>query len=274
MPLTSLAPVLTAAETAGCYAVGMVCLGYEDAALFVELGEELDVPVILQAGPGARRAMPIDMWGKIFTSLAAASSGQVVAHLDHGEDVDTCRAGLDAGFSSVMFDGSRLPISENKEQSHRLSTIAKRYHASVELEVGHVGYAGDPKGANTIPEELLDMHKAVPEAALALSVGNIHLQTRQEAKIDWSLLSACRDGNKAPFVIHGGSGVSSRDRARMAREFGVRKINIGTEMRQASGAGMREYLADGSFDKLGALAASVNAMRPVAKKILKSAWQL
>ena len=274
MPLTSLAPVLQAADSADGYAVGLVCLGYEEAALYVELGAELGVPIILQAGPGARRAIPIEIWGRIFSSLAEQSDYPVVAHLDHGTSEEECRAALDAGFSSVMFDGSQLPFSENMERSFRVANLAKRYHASVEVEVGHVGYDGDPQGKMTDPEELARISGSIPDATIAISVGNIHLQTEAKAKIDWARVKACREDVKSTFAMHGGSGVHHKDRLRLAQEFGVRKINIGTELRQVAGAGMRNYFTDGAFDKLAALQASVDAMRPVAKKLLSDAWQV
>ncbi|MEM7241641.1 MAG: class II fructose-bisphosphate aldolase [Pseudomonadota bacterium] len=273
MPVATLSNILATASKRNAYAIGLVCLAYEEAQAYVAVGEELDLPIILQTGPGARAHIPIAHWGQMFRDLAERAAIPVALHLDHGQSLQDCQAALDAGFSSVMYDGSRNPIKENVETSASVVEAAKAYDASVEVEVGHVGYQGDPRGDMTAPDDLALMARALPDAAIAISVGNVHLQESKDAVINWDQLAACRAAVKNPFVVHGGSGVSLPDRSRMAEEFGVRKINIGTELRQAAGQAMKIQLEQ-DFDKLKALKASANAARSVCLDLMKQAWQV
>ena len=271
MPLETLTRILDQAKQQNAYAIGPVCLGYEEARSYVEIGEELGLPVILQAGPGARAHIPLIHWAHMLRGLGEKASIPVAVHLDHGQSLDECKAALDAGFTSIMYDGSRNPISQNVETSAKIAEAAKTANASLEVEVGHVGYQGDPLGDMTSPKDLELMGKTIPDAEIAISVGNVHLQQSKMAKIDWKLLSECRAAISNDFVIHGGSGVVQQDRARMAKEFGVYKINIGTEIRQAAGAAMLKNLQN-DFDKLAALTASAIAVKSVARDLMKAAW--
>ncbi|MFN3282357.1 MAG: class II fructose-bisphosphate aldolase, partial [Tabrizicola sp.] len=111
--IATLAEVLGPAVRHGYAVPGLVCLGWEDARAYVRAAEAEKAPVILQAGPGARAHMPVAVWGAMFRELAEGTSVPVVAHLDHGMTVADCRAAIEAGFSSVMIDGSALALEEN-----------------------------------------------------------------------------------------------------------------------------------------------------------------
>ncbi len=273
MPLVPLNPVLEAARARGGYAVGLVCLGWEDAEAFVAAGEETGVPVILQAGPGARRHMPVSLWGAMFRELGARASVPVVAHLDHGKDLEECRDALEAGFTSVMFDGSAMALADNVALTRQVVEMARAFGASVEAEVGVVGYAGGATSCGTNPEEAATL-AALGIDALAVSLGNVHLQDAPDAIIDWDLAAALSSAEGQPLVIHGGSGVPPGDRARLARAFGVAKINIGTELRQAYGRALRTVLSDEPelFDRL-AIACTVRpGLIHAAASLLRDAW--
>ena len=111
MTVATLKDVLQPA-LAGRYAVaGLVVLGWEDAKAYVEAAEELNLPVILQAGPGCRAHTPVPILGKMFRYLAERASVPVVCHIDHARTVEECVEGIDCGFSSVMIDGSMLYIA-------------------------------------------------------------------------------------------------------------------------------------------------------------------
>ena len=273
MPLVSLRPVLEAARARGGYAVGLVCLSWEDAEIFVAAGEAADVPVILQAGPGARRHMPVAIWGAMFRELGARASVPVVAHLDHGASLGDCRAALEAGFTSVMFDGSALPIAENVRITREVVDLARQSGASVEAEVGIVGYASGARSCGTDPKEAEAM-AALDIDALAVSLGNVHLQDAPEARIDWDLARDLAAVTAQPLVIHGGSGVPAADRARLAREHRVAKINVGTELRQAYGRALRQCLSDAPdmYDRLAMARAVKPVMVDAAAALLTEAW--
>ena len=111
---------------AGNYAVaGLVVLGWEDACAYVEAADETGIPIILQAGPGCRKHTPVSVLGKMFRHLADQARVPVVCHIDHAYTLDECAAGIDNGFTSVMIDGSKLPISDNIELTRRVVATCK-----------------------------------------------------------------------------------------------------------------------------------------------------
>ena len=153
MTLATLAEVLRPALAGGYAVPGLVCLGWEDMRAYVTAAEEERAPVILQAGPGCRAHTPLPVLGAMFRHLAANASVPVVAHLDHGASLDECRAALDSGFTSVMFDGSRLPLDENIAVTAAVARMAHAAGASCEGEIGFFGYAAGESSTGTDPEE-------------------------------------------------------------------------------------------------------------------------
>lgn len=272
MTRATLAEVLQPALQ-GRYAVaGLVCLGWEDARAYAAAAEAEGVPVILQVGPGARKHMPLAVWAEILNHLADAASVPVVTHLDHGSDADECRQAISLGFTSVMFDGSRLPLEENIA---RTADIAREAHAagvSCEGEIGFVGYAkGDPSNG-TDPTEARRFESETGIDAMAVSVGNVHLKTEQTAQIDHARLAKIEKQTNTPLVIHGGSGLSHELRARLARETSVCKFNIGTELRQAFGSALRDRLEEDTdlFDRIEILKGVETPLTQVARNILRT----
>ncbi|MEM1164301.1 MAG: class II fructose-bisphosphate aldolase, partial [Pseudomonadota bacterium] len=141
MTLATLADVLGPARREGYAVAGLVCLGWEDARAYATAAQEQGVPVILQAGPSCRAHTPLPVLGAMFRSLAADVDVPVVAHLDHGYTLEECRAARDAGFTSIMFDGSRKPRAQNIEETAEIAALAHEAGASCEGEIGFVGYA-------------------------------------------------------------------------------------------------------------------------------------
>ncbi|MGR3468114.1 MAG: class II fructose-bisphosphate aldolase, partial [Shimia sp.] len=202
MSLLTLCDVLARARARGGYAIGVVCLGWEDARAYARAGAATGVPVILSVGPGARASMPLSVWGEMFRVLA--QEADIVSHLDHGRTVEEVDAALAAGFSSVMIDGSALPLTDNIAVTQEVSARARAVGASVEAEIGYVGYAEGAASEGTDPAEALAFARAVDVDALAVSVGNVHLQTSHDATIDWDRAAALREAVDLPLVLHGG----------------------------------------------------------------------
>ena len=252
MPLAPLTTALEMAEVKNTFAIGFVCLGWEDAQAYVAAGEATGAPVILSAGPGARAHMPVNIWAELFRTLAEAASVPVIAHLDHGRSFEECEAAIKAGFSSVMFDGSALPLEDNIRMSQAVVDLAKGHGASVETELGVVGYADGAASAATSADDVRTFLGQVETDALAVSVGNVHLVTDGHVVIDWDAAKDVSKSANVPLVIHGGSGVAWDDRLRLAQTCGVRKINLGTEFRQRYGESLRRTLAEhpDMFDRL------------------------
>ena len=141
MPVSNLSDLLQKAMRENNAVAGVVCLGWEDALAYTRAAEEVGCSLILQAGPGARQHMPVPVIGPMLNHLAATANVPVCVHLDHGKEVDECVEALDYGFTSLMFDGSALPIEENICLTSKVVEAAKPHNVSVEGEVGFVGYA-------------------------------------------------------------------------------------------------------------------------------------
>jgi fructose-bisphosphate aldolase, class II len=270
MTVATLTDVLGPA-VAGHYAVpGLVVLGWEDAVAYVEAAEELGLPVILQAGPGCRKHTPVAILGKMFRHLAEQARVPVVCHIDHATTFEQCREGIDHGFTSVMIDGSMLTLDANIEISARVVAEAHKFGVSVEGEVGVVGYAQGAASTATTAEQASAFEKASGVDALAISIGNVHLQTEKAAVIDFAALKTIEALTHVPLVLHGGSGIASADRQKLAAQHRIKKFNVGTELRTTFGSSLRHYLKDNptAFDRIAILSATVPALRSAAKAIL------
>lgn len=273
MSLARLTDVLPAARNGGHAVAGLVVQGWEDARAYVAAAEAEDLPVILQAGPGARAHTPLPVLGAMFTTLAHATRVPVVAHLDHGEGIAVCRQAIDCGFTSVMFDGAQLPLAENIVRTAEITAMAHARGVSVEAELGFVGYAGGAASTGTDPDEARRFRAETGVDALAISVGNSHLMTAPGASIDWQRLRAIEAACPGlALVLHGGSGLERAVRQRLARESAVCKVNIGTELRQAFGRALRDGLArhPDRFDRIALLADTMPAMTQAARAALRS----
>ena len=256
----------------GRYAVaGLVVLGWEDARAFVEAADETGLPVILQAGPGCRKYMPVAVLGAMFRHLADQARVPVVCHIDHATTLEDCVRGIDHGFTSVMIDGSSLPLDGNIALTARVTEIAQMAGVSVEGEVGVVGYADGRPSTVTPPDDARRFAAETGVDALAISVGNVHLRTEKSGAIDFAALQAIEAVTQLPLVLHGGSGIASDIRRKLARETRVKKFNIGTELRMAFGAALRQSIAAQAdeFDRNLLLGPTIPALRKAAAAIIR-----
>ena len=271
MTAATLAEVLGPAMAGGYAVAGLVVLGWEDAVAYVEAAEETGIPVVLQAGPGSRAHTPVPVLGKMLRHLAETASVPVVCHVDHARSLEECLEGIDNGFTSVMYDGSNLPIGQNIETTAGIVERARRAGVSVEGEVGFVGYAEGTPSAATSPEEAARFDRESGADALAVSVGNVHLQTETTASIDFAALRAIEAVTALPLVLHGGSGIAPELRRTLARETRVSKFNIGTELRMAFGSALRKSLGDNpeAFDRIKLLAPVVPAVRAATAGVIR-----
>jgi len=265
MTAASLKEVLKPAMEEHRAVAGLVVLGWEDARAYVEAAEETGIPIILQAGPGCRAHTPVPIMGKMFRHLADQASVPIVCHIDHGYSVQDCLEGIDSGFTSVMFDGSKLPISENIDITARIVETAHAAGVSVEGEVGLVGYAEGASSAARYNNES-------GATALAISVGNVHLKTEKTSGINFGALKAIEEVTTLPLVLHGGSGIPVNIRKRLARESSVSKFNIGTELRMAFGNALRKSLTDNqdSFDRIRLLSPTIDAVKSVTIEVIRA----
>jgi fructose-bisphosphate aldolase, class II len=260
--------------TEGRAIAGLVVLGWEDARAFVEAADETSIPIILQAGPGARKYMPTPIWGKMLRHLAEQARVPIVCHIDHAYTVEECAMGIDSGFTSVMIDGSKLPIVENIALTRRVVELAKLAGVSVEGEVGQVGYVSGAASAIASPEEAARFDHESGADALAISVGNVHLNTEKTNGIDWAALRAIEAVTRLPLVLHGGSGIPLDVRRKLALESRVAKFNFGTELRMAFGKALRKSLSDQPdvFDRITLLSPTIAALKAETAQTIKNIY--
>lgn len=276
MPLATLADVVATANHEGNAVAGLVCLGWEDAAAYAAAAEDEGAPAILQAGPSARAHMPLSVWGALFRHLAETSRVPIVAHLDHGRSREECEEAIRCGFSSVMFDGSALPLDENIAQTAAIARLAHSAGVSCEGEIGFVGYAaGEREAASsalTDPNEAARFARETGVDAMAVSVGNVHLQQTGASDIDFAAVQAIQERTNVALVIHGASGVPYRQRRRLARETNVAKLNVGTELRRVFGQTLRDVLQahPERFDRIAILRDTVDPLRTAAREVIAS----
>ncbi len=272
MTRATLAEVLQPALAGGYAVPGLVCLGWEDMRAFVTAAEMERAPVILQAGPSCRAHTPLPVLGAMFRHLAESAKVPVVAHLDHGYTLDDCRAAIAAGFTSVMFDGSRLPLAENIATTAGVARMAHAAGVSCEGEIGFVGYEGGEASDGTDPDEAARFARETGVDAMAVSVGNRHLQQGPGAGLDEDRLRAIEAVTGVPLVIHGGSGVPGAQRERLAAASHICKFNIGTELRMTFGAALREAVDrdPARFDRIAILSETEAPLAAATRALLRS----
>lgn len=270
MPAATLKDVLQPAMRDGYAVAGLVVLGWEDAVAFVDAAEALGAPVILQAGPACRKHTPVRVLGAMFRELADRASVPVVCHIDHAYSVEECQSGVEHGFTSVMYDGSKLPIADNIATTVRIVELAHAAGVSVEGEVGVVGYADGAKSHGTRPEDAKRFDLETGVDALAVSIGNLHLMQDASATVDMPLLREIEAVTRSPLVLHGGSGLSAKTRSELARATRVSKFNIGTELRMAFGSALRQTLDSDRevFDRLTILGRTIPPLDTAAREVI------
>lgn len=272
MTVATLAEVLQPALKDGHAVAGLVCLGWEDMQAYVAAAEAEQCPVILQAGPGCRAYTPLPILGAMFRHLAEQASVPVVCHLDHGYHVDECREAIDCGFTSVMYDGSRKPLQQNIDETAEIVGLAHAAAVSCEGEIGFVGYDNGEASEGTDPAEAALFARDTGVDAMAISVGNVHLQQGAGEGLDLERIRAIEALTDVPLVIHGGSGVPVEQRRELARDTHICKFNIGTELRMAFGSALRVSVANDPerFDRLAILGDTVEAVTAAARTSLRS----
>ena len=272
MSLATLAEVLQPALRDGRAVAGLVCLGWEDMRAYVAAAEAENAPVILQAGPSCREHTPLPVLGKMMRYLAENASVPVVAHLDHGYTFDECKLALDSGFTSLMYDGSRKPLPQNIEETQQIAEMAHAAGISCEGEIGFVGYDGGEQSAGTDPLEAAQFAAQTGVDAMAVSVGNVHLQQNKQGGLDEARINAIDEQTTVPLVIHGGSGVPVAQRSKLAATTSICKFNIGTELRMAFGNALRAAVNsdEARFDRVQILKETHDPVEQAARIVIRA----
>ena len=272
MTLANLAEVLQPALKNNYAVAGLVTLGWEEMRAYVAAAEAENVPVILQAGPSCREHTPLPVLGKMFRYLAEQASVPVVAHLDHGYTAEDCRLAIESGFTSVMFDGSRTSLTQNIDDTAAIVEVTHSAGVSCEGEIGFVGYSGGEGSAGTDPDEAAKFARDTGVDAMAISVGNVHLQQDKEGGLDENRIRDIEAVTPVPLVIHGGSGVPVAQRRKLAQGSRICKFNIGTELRMAFGGALREAVSKdvSRFDRVAILKETHDPVVAATRSVLQA----
>jgi fructose-bisphosphate aldolase class II len=231
------------------YAVGAFnANNMEQVQAVIEAAEEERAPVILQVSQGAIRYCGLAFAAGLVKIAAAEATVPVVLHLDHGTDFEQNVRCLQAGFTSLMFDGSKLPFDQNVAITRKIVEIAHPCGIPVEAELGKVLQAkdsvsqADVEHAMTDPLEARQFVDLTGCDSLAVAVGSVHAMRAQEASLDIARVEAIRQEVTVPLVLHGSSGVTEASIV-AAIEHGIAKVNVATYLNEAFVDGMRRGLA-------------------------------
>ena len=231
------------------YAVGQFNINnVEWTSAVLEEAEKTRTPVILGVTSSAAKYM--GGWHTVVGLVKGLMEDlkitvPVALHVDHGGSFEVCKAAIDAGFTSVMIDGSKLPIDENIAVVKKVVDYAHERGVSVEAELGKVGGQEDNVVAETMyadKDECVRMVKETGVDFLDPALGSVHGPYHGEPKLGFKEMKEIAEATNIPLVLHGGSGIPN-EQLRMAIDRGTAKININTECQQAWTAIVREVLA-------------------------------
>lgn len=232
------------------YAIGQFNINnLEWTQAVLQAAQEAKSPAILGVSEGAAKYMGgfevvMGMVNGLMETMDITVP--IAVHLDHGSSLETCTAAIDAGFTSVMIDNSKLPIEENIENTRKVVEYAHSKNASVEAEIGSVGGTEDGVTGGVIYADPQECKRIVDEAgidALAAALGSVHGDYDGEPQLGFDEMKEISELTGAPLVLHGGSGIPDYQ-IKKAIEFGHCKINVNTELQQAWAKRTREVIAN------------------------------
>lgn len=248
MPLMNMSVMLQKAKE-GKYAVGQFNINnLEWTIAILNAAEAKKSPVILGVSEGAAKYMGgyktvVNMVKGLMEDLTITVP--VAVHLDHGSTFENCQKAIEAGFTSVMYDGSHYPFEENIANTKKVVEYAHSRGVSVEAEIGTVG--GEEDGViggiqYADLEECVQLVKETKVDCLAPALGSVHGPYQGEPKLGFDEMDAIKKATNTPLVLHGGTGIPTVQ-IQKAIERGTCKINVNTENQQAWTKVVREVIA-------------------------------
>ena len=263
-------PLLDAATRAGKAIAALNFYNAETLIAHVRAAKASNESIILQTTEAT-----IDYLGfGIIVAMARAAADQleqpVALHLDHGRSYQLAARCIDHGYTSVMIDGSQLSFADNCAVTRRVVKVAHAAGVSVEGELGHVGQNTDPNAAATkFLTEANDAARFVSETnvdALAVAIGTAHGFYKGEVKLDFDRLQEISAAvPNTPLVLHGGSGVSA-ELLHKSIALGIRKVNFGTELKNAFTRAVKHSLSSSDdIDLRRTFAPAISAVEEISR---------
>ena len=240
----------------------------EWAKTILEECNSLNVPVILGASEGAIKYMGgyhvvVDMVKALIKDLNIKND--VCLHLDHGSSFDSCKLAIDAGFTSVMIDASKLPLEDNIRETKRVCDYAHPFNVTVEAEIGHVGGVEDDVVGSILLADFDECLKFVNETgidSLAPAIGTVHGIYKGELNIDFDLINKLYNNLNIPLVMHGGSGLPDSV-LKKAIISGISKINVNSDIQDVWHNEVVKFINENPrvYDPRKVISSGVSAMK-------------
>lgn len=216
--------------------------------------KNMGTPISIQTSVGTAEYIGHSVLVSVVKSFAEEEMVDAVLHLDHAKDFDDIKKAIDAGYSSVMFDGSDLPFKENVLRTKAIVDYAHTRNVSVEAELGTIG--GTEEGITiesnlavlTKPEDAQKFVELTNVDALAVTIGTNHGQYKSKTNCDIPLLKRIHAAVDIPLVVHGGTGVKESDYSDLINN-GVRKFNVGTELLVNWNSKAKEQFSETAIDR-------------------------
>lgn len=220
----------------------------------IRAAKEQGSPIIIQTSISTAKYIGYNVLVAVVKEMANNEMVDVCLHLDHAKDFNEIKAAIDAGYTSVMFDGSDLPFKENIAKTKAVVDYAHAHGASVEGELGTIG--GTEEGISvseedkiyTKPEDAIEFVRLTGVDALAIAIGTNHGQFKSKTDVNIPLLKEIHKVVETPLVIHGGTGVKEEDYSELINN-GIRKFNVGTELLVNWTQVAKENFAETAVDK-------------------------
>ena len=221
----------------------------EWAKIILEKCNSMHTPVILGASLGAIKYMG---GFRVVTGLVKnliedlGISIPVCLHLDHGDSFESCKKAIDAGFTSVMIDASKLDLENNIKETKKVVDYAHKSNVTVESELGHVGGIEDNVISNILVANYDECVRFINETGVdsfTPAIGTVHGIYKGEVNIQYDLIKKLRDNTNVPLVMHGGSGLS-HDILRKAIKSGISKINVNSDIQYVWMEAVKKFILE------------------------------
>jgi ketose-bisphosphate aldolase len=266
--------ILQAARSEGRAVAALNFYNAETLRAHILAANECDAPIILQTTESTINYLGIDMAVAMASAAAREIRKPIALHLDHGGSYEIVRRCIDAGYTSVMIDGSKLPFRENVELTRRVVTAAHAAGVSVEGELGHIAQNSDNVDITrfyTRPEDARQFVAETGVDALAVAIGTAHGFYKGEVRLDLERLQEIRDAvGETALVLHGGSGVPD-ELLRESVRCGIAKINFGTELKNAFTLAVKRSLSSSDdIDLRRTFAPAIEAVKEVSASKIRA----
>jgi tagatose 1,6-diphosphate aldolase GatY/KbaY len=247
--LVSSTPLLVEARAQGYGIVAFNVHTLEMLQAVVEAAESCRAPVIIQTTVGTVKHLGMDYIVAAAQVAARRASVPIALHLDHCQDLTLIQQCIEAGYTSVMIDASKLQFEDNVERTKEVVAYASRQGVNVEAELGKIGGVEDDIVVNdadamlAVPEECEQFLALTGVPTLAPAIGTAHGIYKGEPNIDFKRIEQIASRVAVPLVLHGGSGIPA-DQVKRCVALGMAKMNVATELKNAFSLAIQQFFAE------------------------------